>query len=97
MKELPTKVTKKLPEGFLESIQGMDTEEVKKRIVEARSNIYHVENDLATNEKIIAAKEDLKEMTSPYRETKSLENAKITAAIWILEERGVEMGVQEKA
>lgn len=96
MKLFPEKLAKKLPEAYAETVQAMDAEEIKKRMFECEGNVYVIEDDLATNEKIIAAKDELKEMTSPYRESKAAENAKIKFCLWVLEERGIEIGVGEK-
>lgn len=96
MKVFPEKLAKKLPAEFADNINAMETEEIKKRIFEAEGQVYNIENDLDTNEKIISAKNDLKEMTAPYRESKAGEQAKIKFCIFTLDQRGSQIGNGEE-
>ena len=77
-----------LAEGFTDAVDQSDLEDIKKRILAAENNIHTVEQDKETNEKLLKAKEELKEMTAPYRETKSVEMAKIKYCFYVLENRG---------
>jgi hypothetical protein len=95
MKIFPEKIAKKLPAEFADNINAMDTEEIKKKIIEADGNLYNINESLTTNEEILQAKENLKEMTAPFREGKAGENAKIAYCLWVLSERGVQIGVDK--
>lgn len=95
MKVLPASVVKKLPAEFADTVNAMSDEELNAKILEAESNIYKVDDDLATNEKILSAKQDLRDMTSPYRDLKKSEQAKITYCLFLKESRGQEVGNAE--
>lgn len=92
MKVFPEKLAKKLPDGFAENISSMSEEEIRKKIVEFEGNVYNVQNELEGNEEIARMKAELKEATAPFRERKKEEAAKITYALFVLDERGVEIG-----
>jgi hypothetical protein len=86
---------KKLPEGFSDTVDSMSDEELNVKILEAEGNIYKTDDDLATNEKILDMKRELKEATSPYRDLKKQEQAKITYILFLKESRGMEIGNEE--
>lgn len=92
MKTFPEKLNKKLPEGFTDNVNSMDTDEIKKLILLSEGNIYNIQGDLDTNEKILEMKENLKEAVSPYREGMAGEKAKIVYCLWVMQERGMEIG-----
>jgi hypothetical protein len=96
MKIFPKNLATKLPAEFADNINAMSAEEINDRILEAEGNIYKVEDDLSSNEKILDAKAELKEMTGPYRDTKKQEAAKIKYCLWVLEERGLEIGKEQE-
>ncbi len=96
MKLFPKNLATKLPAEFADNINAMSAEEINVRILEAEGNIYKVEDDLSSNEGIIEAKENLKDMTQPYRDTKKQEAAKIKYCLWVLEERGLEIGKDQE-
>lgn len=90
-KELPTKYKKQLPDDYLETIGSMETEELKKRVLESEGKIFEIESDKEFNDEIQKAKEELKKLTGPYSDAKKQENAKIKAILFTLENRGVEI------
>ncbi len=92
-KEFPKKYTNKLPDDWADSINAMETEEIKKRILECENNIFEIEADLETNEFIVKAKEELKSLKEPFSEGKARENAKMKFCLFTLVERGVEFAV----
>ncbi len=96
MKIFPKNLATKLPADFADTVNAMSAEEINERILQAEGNIYKVEDDLATNEGILSAKEELKSMTGPYRDTKKMEAAKIKYCLWVLEERGQEIGQEQE-
>lgn len=92
MKIFPQNAAKKLPEGFADTVESMTDQELNKKILEAEENIYKIDDDLSTNEKILSTKNDLKEMVAPYRETKKQEQSKILYCLYLRESRGSQIG-----
>lgn len=93
-KHFPEKFKKKLDtfaEGFVENVEGANTDEIKKFILSSERNIYEIEYEKDNNEKLLKLKEDLKEATAPYSEAKSTETAKIKFCLFSLESRGVKI------
>ena len=90
----PQKYLKKLnnlsPE-FIETIDGLDTEEIKKRIVSSENNIYEIEKEKDNNSEILRLKEELKLINGPFAEAKGLETAKIKYCLFTLSNRGVKI------
>lgn len=87
----PEKYSKKISEEFMDGINAMDTEEVKKKILEAESNVYEIENAKEGDKELFSAKEKVKEFSKPYSERKTEETAKIKYCLYILENRGVNL------
>lgn len=93
-KQFPQKHSKKLEEfaqGYMETVDGSDTEELKRFILSAERNIYEIEYEKDNNNKIAKMKEDLKEATAPFSEAKTTETAKIKYCLYTLENRGVKI------
>jgi hypothetical protein len=91
-KHFPEKYLKKLNElaaGYTDTVEGADTEEIKKFILSSERNLYEIENERDANEKLAKMKEDLKEATAPFAEAKGIETAKIKYCLFMLESRGV--------
>lgn len=95
MKVFPAAALKRLPDGFSDTVQSMSDDELNQRILSSEEQIYKVDDDLATNEKILSAKIELKEMTAPYRDMKKQEQAKIMYCLFLMEQRGREIGTEE--
>lgn|ERR1019366_8197619 len=89
--KFPEKWLKKLPTGFVEDTETLDTDGLKKVVFDAESNIYIVERELAADVKINAAKELIKDFGGPFRDAKSCQMAKIKYALFLLENRGVDL------
>jgi hypothetical protein len=89
----PTKYMKKIQDlpDFVEGINGMDTEEVKRKILESESHIYEVEAAKEKDGELATAKEKAKECSAPYKESKGIETAKIQYCLYVLESRGVSL------
>jgi hypothetical protein len=90
----PDKWLKKLPDGWVDTANSMQEEELKKAIVEAEGNIYVIDRAKQDDDKLSAAKEIVKDHSAPYRDAKNCQNAKIKYALWLLEGRGVDLDTQ---
>lgn len=89
--EFPQKYAKKLPPEFLSALESASEDEIKARLLISEGNIYEVEAAKANDEKLAGIKELAKEHSAPYRESKSLETAKIAYCMYILEQRGIKL------
>lgn len=94
MKEniFPEKYLKKLNSlatGYTDTIDGADTEEIKKKILSAENNIFEIDNEKDNNDKLKDLKAEIKKINGPFQEAKSLETAKIKYCLHILTNRGV--------
>ena len=87
--EFPSKLLEKLPEGFADGMQSADTEEIKKKILESEGHLYEIDIDQGKDEKLAAAKDDVKLLSKAYRDAKKTEATKIKYCIFVLETRGV--------
>lgn len=92
----PNKLSKKLPTGFTESVDGMSEEEIKRVIVESEGNIYTLENEKEKDSKLNAAKEVMKELGGGYRDAKATQTAKIKYCLFVLENRGTDLDNNDK-
>lgn len=81
---------KEMPE-FKEAVEGGQTDEIKKKILESERHLFETENAMAADEALQAAKNKAKDFASSYRETKALETAKLKYCLFILESRGVQI------
>ena len=90
-KDFPPRFAKKLPTGYEETIQSMDTDEIKSKIYEAQCHVYEVEKAKDEDEKLNAAREMVKELSAPYKETRDNEIAKLKYCFFVLESRGVNL------
>ena len=88
------KVLKDLPE-FKDTADAASTEDLKKIIVACEGNIYTVENEKASDVKLNAAKELVKENSAPYRDAIKVQTAKIKYALFLLEGKGVDLNNKE--
>jgi hypothetical protein len=91
-KEFPTRLEKKLPTGFIESVESMDLEEMKKKIYESEGHMYAIDQQMEQDEKLNGAKLLIKDLSAPYKDAKATEAAKIKYCFFVLEGRGVEIG-----
>lgn len=79
---------KEMPE-FKEAVEGAQTDDIKKKILGCERALFETENAMAADEALQAAKNKAKEFASSYRETKSLETAKLKYCLYMLESRGI--------
>lgn len=89
--EFPKKHLKRLSEEFVDATSQLDTEEIKKRILECEGHLLSVENALLADEELLKAKEHAKELSMPYKETKNVEQSKIRYCLYVLEGRGISL------
>lgn len=89
--EFPKKWLSKLPDGFVDETAALKNEELEKIVFDCESNLYVIEKSKEVDEELLAAKENVKELSAPYREGKSAQTAKIQYALWLLEDRGVSL------
>ncbi len=83
------KVLNKLAGEFMDSSNSKTDDEVRKEILKAEGNIYEIEQAKDGDIKLNGAKDLVKELSGPYRESKTVETAKIKYSIHLLESRGV--------
>lgn len=92
--KFPSKYMKKLdtfaPE-YAETVDGAQTDEIKKFILSSENNIYDIEHEKENNAALLKLKEDLKEASAPYSEAKTTEMAKIKYCLWTLASRNVKL------
>ncbi len=84
------KKIKDVPE-FVDGINAADTEEIKAKVMVCEGHLYEIDNDKMNNAKLQELSAELKEMTKPYADAKSLEMAKIKYCIYTLQSRGVKI------
>jgi hypothetical protein len=89
--DFPKKYLDKIDPEFLDSVQAMETEDIKKRILEAEGNMYEIDKAKAADEELTKIREKAREIGAPYRESKSKEMAKIQYLLYTLEGRGIEL------
>lgn len=91
--QFPEKYMKKIADipEFVDGVASMDTEDIKKKILECEGHIYEIDNSKESDKELTQAKEKVKEFSKPYRESKGLETAKLKYCLYILESRGVNL------
>lgn len=94
MKEFPKKFYKVLNPEFTDAVQAMTKEEIQSKILQAEENIYMIDAAMSDDEELLKAKEHLKELGISYKEGKLKENSIIKYCLWVLEERGTELGTK---
>jgi len=85
----PDKWKKKLPTGWDDSANSMDTDELKKVIVDCRGVIADIEKDIENDDGLKVLREDAKLKTSAYKDAQGVEDAKIRYSLYLLRERGL--------
>lgn len=86
----PDKWLKKI-QDWKETADAMDEEQLKKSIIDCEGNIYTIEKEKSADVKLKAAKEIVKEHSAPYNEAKSVQTAKIKYALYLLDNKGVDL------
>lgn len=88
------KIIAKLPTGFVDDVAGMNQTALRNAIIQSETNIRQIELDKAEDEKLIGAKEIVKDLNGPYRDAITAQRAKIKYVLHVLEERG-ELGAAD--
>jgi hypothetical protein len=91
--QFPEKYMKKIADipDFVDGVASMDTEDIKKKILETEGHLYEINNSKEADKELAEAKEKVKEFSKPYRESKGIETAKLQYCIYILESRGINL------
>jgi hypothetical protein len=91
--EFPKKYMSKIEdlEGFVDGINGMDTDDIKKAILVCEGRIYEVDQAKQNDEELEKARLHSRELAAPYRETAGIEKAKMQYMIFSLEQRGISL------
>jgi hypothetical protein len=84
------KVLKEIPE-FKDTADAADVDELKKIIVTCEGNIYTLEKEKSEDIKLNAAKEVVKDISLPYRDSIKVQTAKLKYALFLLEAKGEEL------
>lgn len=95
--EFPTKwnkVLKDLPE-FKDIADAASADELKKMIVLSDGNVYNIEKEKEADTKLNAARELVKEHSAPYRDAIKTQTAKVKYCLFLLENKGTELGDKE--
>lgn len=71
---------------FAVEAQQMSKEDKKQRIVDLSKGLLDIEQALEADEAVKTAKEQLKELTAPYKESQKLVKAKIKYLVELLHE-----------
>ncbi len=89
------KVLKEIPE-FKDSADSASVDDLKKMILTNEGHAYTVEREKENDTKLNAAKELVKEHAAPYRDSLKVIQAKIKYCLFLLEEKGQDLGEPEK-
>lgn len=91
--QFPSKYMKKITDipDFVEGINSMETEDIKKKILECEGHLYEIDNSKEADRELMETKEKAKELAKPYRESKGIETAKLQYCLYILESRGINL------
>jgi CHAD domain-containing protein len=83
------KLKKKLPEKFIEEVNVLKTEDLDKLIVTLSKSIEEVNEDEATDPKLNSLKEDVKLLSSGYKDQKNAHSDRLKWILLTLKARGV--------
>lgn len=82
------KIISKLPHGYADECAAKTEADLRADIVDAEDSIRKVEAERDKDEKLLGAKEIVKDISSSYRDVVSTQRAKIAFALHTLEETG---------
>jgi hypothetical protein len=88
----PDKWMKVLPPEFRDTADAASVEDLKKMIFTSEGYQYTIEKEKQNDEKLNAARELVKEMSGPYRDSLKIITAKIKYCLFLLEGKGVDLG-----
>lgn len=89
------KILKDLPE-FKDTADAASADDLKKIIISCEGNIYTIDKEKETDDKLNGAKELVKEYAAPYRDALKVQMAKIKYALFLLEGKGVDLDNKEE-
>lgn len=91
--EFPSKHMKKIVDipDFIDSINSMDTDDIKKKVLETEGHIYEIDQSKQNDEALAKAREHSKELNAPYLESLGIERAKLQYLLFSLEQRGISL------
>ncbi len=84
----PEKLKKLLPVGFDDTVNSMNTDDVKKRLIEYEKAIEEFEKDMGNDVKLNSAKDLVKEQSSIYKVPIKEHRAMIKYLLFVMSERG---------
>ena len=84
------RLKKTLPEGFADTVEAAQNDELKRTVSQLALYIEKVEEERDTNETISALKNQLMELRGPFTDTIKVLKAKIRFIYLLLESRGVQ-------
>lgn len=86
--DFPEKLLKKLPTGFTDTVEGYSTEELERQILTSEKALSETETEMEGDDKLFAAKEEVKLLSSGYKEVIGTEKAKIKYCLHLMKNRG---------
>jgi len=92
----PEKYYKKLKGlSFMDDTDAKAAEDIKKEIVSSEERLYNLDKEMEEDANLQKAKEEVKLLTSAYREVVNIEKAKIKYCLYVMESRGYELSESE--
>jgi len=85
------KIINKYPD-FKDKADSASVDELKKIILDCEGAIYSIEQEMASDSKLLNAKELVKEYSASYRESLKVYKAKIKYVLFLLENKGADLG-----
>lgn len=82
------KITKNLPTGMEDELNAMDFKELKERIGKSATIIAETRAQLSEDPDVVQAKDALKNLQEPYKETIKAQDAVIKYSVFLLKEKG---------
>jgi len=95
--EFPAKFAKVLGEEWMSATDSLDTEELKKIVVDAANMIEEQEKQRDADMELKQQKEKLKEMSGLYKEDLFYQKARIKYSLKVLESRGIKVAPAKEA
>lgn len=92
----PDKLAKNLPTGFQDEANSLDEAGLKRVIIESEGNLSTIDKEKQADHKLTAAKELVKDLSGAYRDATKAQSAKIKYCIFLLENKGVDLGATEE-
>jgi hypothetical protein len=84
----PKKWATKLPPGFRDTAESLETDEIKERLIEYQKLIAQNEKDMEDDHKLEDAKQQVKDLSAVYKESIVINKQQIKYLIFLLQCRG---------